>query len=145
MILQLRPKSSWFAELCTNELHGKWLKRQLWQKVLKLRLFKSELDGSWGGKSIFYSESYKRVEEISLWDRAQFQKQHTWVGIYSQGWRSVDGRLQGDYLHYLQGKGDFFLIFIFIYLFGCVRLWRVGYSSLTRDGTQAPCFWSTET
>ena len=96
-------------------------------------------------KYIFYSESYNRGKEISVWNWAQFQKQHAQVGIYSQGWRSVDGKLQGDYLYYLQGKGgDFFLIFLFIYLFGCVRSPHVGYSSLTRDRTQDPCLGSTE-
>ena len=34
--------------------------------------------------------------------------------------------------------------FSFIYLFGCVRSRHVGYSSLTRDRTQAPCLGSTE-
>ena len=39
-----------------------------------------------------------------------------------------------------------YLIYLFIYLFGCIKslLQRVGSSSLTRDQTPAPCIGSLE-
>lgn len=63
-------------------------------------------------------------KEISVWNWAQFQKQHAQVGFMTR----VEGQWMENYegITYIiyRGKGGFLFNIYFIYLFGCIRLWH---------------------